>query len=113
MQPTLTLLCFCLILSRLLPVPGGGRKENNLYDVLGVSHRSSQREIRAAYKRLAKEWHPDKNKSPEAPERIMEINKAYEVVTTARVACRSRDIYCSVQEGSESGKHLPCIYMCV
>ena len=51
----------------------------SLYDVLGVSRRASQREIRSAYKRQAKRWHPDKNKSPEAKERITEINKAYEV----------------------------------
>lgn len=50
-----------------------------MYDVLGVSRHANQREIRSAYKRLAKEWHPDKNKSPEAQEKIMEINKAYEV----------------------------------
>lgn len=56
----------------------GGRSES-LYDILGVSRKAGQKEIRAAYKRLAREWHPDKNKSPGAQEKILEINKAYEV----------------------------------
>lgn len=51
----------------------------SLYDILGVSRKAGQKEIRAAYKRLAREWHPDKNKSPGAQEKILEINKAYEV----------------------------------
>ena len=55
------------------------RREESLYDVLGVSKNAEAKEIRKAYKRLAREWHPDKNKSPRAQEKIMEINKAYEV----------------------------------
>lgn len=57
----------------------------SLYDILGVSRKAGQKEIRAAYKRLAREWHPDKNKSPGAQEKILEINKAYEVNLVAYV----------------------------
>ena len=72
---------FLLLLSTLGESRGGGREES-LYDTLGVPRDAGQKEIRAAYKRLAREWHPDKNKSPRAQEKIMEINKAYEVSST-------------------------------
>lgn len=73
MQPAIPLLFLLLSLSV------QGRKDGSLYDVLGVSRDANQKEIRSAYKRLARQWHPDKNKSPEAQEKILEINKAYEV----------------------------------
>lgn len=49
------------------------------YSVLGISRSASTKEIKQAYKRLVMEWHPDKNDSPEAKEKIMDINRAYEV----------------------------------
>jgi DnaJ family protein C protein 16 len=70
-----------LLLLSLLIGLGEGRKDGGIYDVLGVSSDASQREIRSAYKRLARVWHPDKNKSPQAQEKILEINKAYEVLS--------------------------------
>ena len=76
MQPAIPLLFLLLSLSVQVIE---GRKDGSLYDVLGVSRDASQKEIRSAYKRLARQWHPDKNKSPEAQEKILEINKAYEV----------------------------------
>ncbi|CAI8008968.1 DnaJ homolog subfamily C member 16 [Geodia barretti] len=69
-----------LLLSLLIGI-GEGRKDGGIYDVLGVSRDASRREIRSAYKRLARVWHPDKNKSPQAQEKILEINKAYEVLS--------------------------------
>lgn len=53
----------------------------DLYRVLGVSRSAGTKEIKTAYKRLAKHWHPDKNKSPEAQEKIMQLNQAYEVLS--------------------------------
>lgn len=58
---------------------GKGGRDESLYDILGVSRKADQKEIRSAYKKLARVWHPDKNKSPRAQEKILEINKAYEV----------------------------------
>ncbi|KAL5491376.1 hypothetical protein EMCRGX_G016655 [Ephydatia muelleri] len=52
-----------------------------MYKLLGVSNTASDKEIKNAYKKLAKFWHPDKNKSPEAQEKIMQLNKAYEVLS--------------------------------
>ncbi|CAD6195313.1 unnamed protein product [Caenorhabditis auriculariae] len=51
------------------------------YAVLGLSRRASQKEVKSAYKSLAKEWHPDKNQSPDASEKFMAISKAYEVLS--------------------------------
>ncbi|XP_035222719.1 dnaJ homolog subfamily C member 16-like [Stegodyphus dumicola] len=51
------------------------------YAILGVARTASIPEIKRAYKRLAREWHPDKNKGPEAESKFIEINKAYELLT--------------------------------
>ncbi len=47
------------------------------YAILGVPRNATQEEIKRAYKRLARQYHPDVNKSPEAEERFKEINEAY------------------------------------
>ena len=51
------------------------------YKVLGVSRRATVPEIRKAYKKSAKEWHPDKNKDPQAEAKFIEITKAYELLS--------------------------------
>lgn len=51
------------------------------YATLGISRRANAREIKRAYKQLAKEWHPDKNSSPEAQERFVAISRAYEILS--------------------------------
>ncbi|WP_105317745.1 DnaJ C-terminal domain-containing protein [Thermus tenuipuniceus] len=51
------------------------------YAILGVPRNATQEEIKRAYKRLARQYHPDVNKSPEAEERFKEINEAYAVLS--------------------------------
>jgi curved DNA-binding protein len=51
------------------------------YKILGVSRDASDREIRQAYRRLARQYHPDKNPDALAEERFKEINEANEVLT--------------------------------
>jgi DnaJ-class molecular chaperone len=53
----------------------------NFYEVLGVSKNASEAEIKRAYRKLALQWHPDRNKDPSANEKFKEINKAYEVLS--------------------------------
>lgn len=50
------------------------------YDILGVSRDATPDEIRAAYRRLAKQYHPDINQDPGANERFTAIQQAYETL---------------------------------
>ncbi|MBQ8908809.1 MAG: molecular chaperone DnaJ [Clostridia bacterium] len=50
------------------------------YGVLGVDKNASEDEIKSAYRRLAKKYHPDLNKTEEAANKFKEINEAYEVL---------------------------------
>uniref|UniRef100_A0A667X4W3 DnaJ homolog subfamily C member 16 n=1 Tax=Myripristis murdjan TaxID=586833 RepID=A0A667X4W3_9TELE len=55
--------------------------EYDPYKVLGVSRSASQAEIKKAYKHLAREWHPDKNKDPGAEDMFIKISKSYEILS--------------------------------
>lgn len=50
------------------------------YSILGVDKNASEDEIKSAYRRLAKKYHPDLNKTEEAANKFKEINEAYEVL---------------------------------
>lgn len=56
----------------------------NFYRVLGVSPGASPKEIKMAYLKLAKQFHPDANDSPTAEERFKEISAAYEVLSDVK-----------------------------
>ena len=53
----------------------------SLYETLEISEDATASEIKKAYRSLAKKYHPDINKSPEAEEKFKEINGAYEVLS--------------------------------
>lgn len=56
-------------------------KQKNYYDILGVSENASGEEIKAAYRKLAKQYHPDRNAGNAAAEsKFKEINEAHEVL---------------------------------
>jgi len=50
------------------------------YDILGVSKSATATEIKSAYRKLALQYHPDRNKTKEAEEKFKEVTKAYEVL---------------------------------
>jgi molecular chaperone DnaJ len=52
----------------------------DLYEILGVSRDATEDEIRKAYRRLAREHHPDVNAAPDAEARFKEISGAYEIL---------------------------------
>lgn len=53
----------------------------NYYKILNISKTATKAEIKAVYRKLVMFWHPDKNPSPEAHEKIVEINEAYEILS--------------------------------
>jgi molecular chaperone DnaJ len=55
--------------------------QRDYYEVLGVGRSASLDELKAAYRKLAKQYHPDVNKDPGAEERFKEINEAYAVLS--------------------------------
>ena len=54
------------------------------YAILGVSHNANFLEIKKSYRKLAKKYHPDRNKSPLAEETIKKINEAFEILSDRR-----------------------------
>jgi len=70
------------------------------YQVLGLTRTATTAEIRAAYKKLAIKYHPDKNDAPNAAEMFREINEAYEVLSNEE----ERRVYDSYgEEGVRTG----------
>lgn len=69
------------------------------YEVLGVSRHASETEIKKAFRRLARELHPDVNQEPDAEDRFKEAAEAYEVLSDAERR-RTYDAY--GQEGLRS-----------
>ncbi|MDP3064201.1 MAG: molecular chaperone DnaJ [Chloroflexota bacterium] len=55
--------------------------KRDYYAVLSVSRQAGEEEIRKAFRKLAMEYHPDRNKNPDAAERFKEVNEAYQVLT--------------------------------
>lgn len=55
--------------------------KRDYYEVLGVSKSSSVDELKKQYRKLALKFHPDRNKSEEAPEHFKEISEAYAVLS--------------------------------
>lgn len=57
------------------------RADGDYYSILGVSKNASKSEIKSAYRKLARSYHPDVNKEPGAEQKFKEISNAYEVLS--------------------------------
>ncbi|XP_044756179.1 dnaJ protein homolog 1-like [Coccinella septempunctata] len=69
------------------------------YSILGISKNASDDEIKKAYRKLALQYHPDKNKSPKAEDKFKEVAEAYEVLSDKK----KRDIYDNYGEDGLKG----------
>jgi len=58
------------------------------YEILGVGRDADKEEIKRAYRRLARKYHPDVNKEPGSEETFKEINRAYEVLSETEMKAR-------------------------
>ena len=58
-------------------------QDRDYYETLGVGRNATADEIRRAYRRLARQYHPDVNQSSDAADRFAEMQEAYEVLSDA------------------------------
>lgn len=55
--------------------------KRDYYEVLGVAKNATEQDIKRAFRKLAMQYHPDRNKAPDAEEKFKEINEAYAVLS--------------------------------
>ena len=58
-------------------------KQKDYYDVLGVKRDATADQIRSSYRKLARQFHPDVNKAPDAAKRFAEVQEAYDILSDA------------------------------
>lgn len=79
---------------------------HDYYKILGVPRDASEKQIKQAYRQLARQYHPDLNDSPHAEDQIKRINEAYTVLSDAEKRRRYDDVaanYRSWQSRGERG----------
>lgn len=73
------------------------------YEVLGVSRTASKDEVKSAFRKLARQYHPDVNKEPGADAKFKEINEAYEILSDENKRARYDRFGHAGVQGAASG----------
>ncbi len=76
-------------------------KYKDYYEILGVKREASDSEIKSAYRKLARKYHPDVNKTKAAEEKFKEINEAYEVLSDKQKRQRYDSLGSNWQGGAD------------
>lgn len=59
-------------------------EKKDFYEILGISRQATDEEIKKSYRKLAFQYHPDRNKDKNAEDKFKEVNQAYEVLSDSR-----------------------------
>lgn len=70
------------------------------YKILGVERDATESKIKSAYRKLARQYHPDVNKSPDAVNKFKDINEAYEVLSDKEKKNRYDSLGANWQQGA-------------
>lgn len=70
------------------PAAPGHTEATTLYGVLGIPQSADADQIKTAYRRMARTWHPDVCREPDAEERFKRINEAYQVISNPNLRAR-------------------------
>ena len=70
------------------------------YKILGVDRDANEAKIKSAYRKLARQYHPDVNKSPDAANKFKDINEAYEVLGDREKKSRYDSLGANWQQGA-------------
>lgn len=70
------------------------------YEVLGIKRDSTESEIKSAYRKLARKYHPDVNKTKDAEQKFKDINEAYEVLSDKTKRQRYDNLGANWQDGA-------------
>lgn len=84
----------------LLKIEEDYMKYKDYYEILGVSRDATEAQIKSAYRKAARKYHPDVNKDPSAVDKFKDINEAYEVLSDKEKRSRYDSLGANWQDGS-------------